>query len=170
MMIALALALPTVSLQLGPLLYDAEAITIVGQVFGIIFLLYVAFVLLRVVFKSTVVTVDTICASICVYLLLGIMCSLGYSLLEITQPGSFRLSAVNESVEASVRFLGTSSEIPIYYSFITMTTLGYGDIVPTHPASRMLSVLQALTGQLYLVVLVARLVGLHIAHSMGEIK
>lgn len=167
MMIALALALPTVSLQLGPLLYDAEVITIVGQVFGIIFLLYVVFVLLRVVFKINVVTVDTICASICVYLLLGIMCSLGYSLLEITQPGSFRLSAANESVEPSMRFLGTHSEIPIYYSFITMTTLGYGDIVPTNPASRMLSVLQALTGQLYLVVLVARLVGLQIAHSTG---
>ena len=114
MMIALALALPTVSLQLGSLLYGAEVITIVGQVFGIIFLLYVVFVLLRVVFKINVVTVDTICASICVYLLLGIMCSLGYSVLEITQPGSFRLSVASESVEPSMRFLGTHSEIPIY--------------------------------------------------------
>lgn len=63
--------------------------------------------------------------------------------------------------------MGAQLEIPIYYSFVTMTTLGYGDIVPTNPASRMLSVLQALTGQLYLVVLVARIVGLHITHSAG---
>ncbi len=77
------------------------------------------------------------------------------------------MSAANASNASSMRFLGLQLEIPIYYSFVTMTTLGYGDIVPVNPAARMLSVLQALTGQLYLVVLVARLVGLHIAHSTG---
>ncbi len=167
MVIALALAIPTVSLQWGPLVYDAEAVTVVGHIFGIIFLLYVVSVLLRVIFTVNAVTFDTICASVCVYLLFGIVWSLGYSLLESTQPGSFRLSAPNELSSASMRFLGAQLDIPIYYSFVTMTTLGYGDIVPTNPSSRMLSILQALTGQLYLVVLVARLVGLHITHSTG---
>ena len=53
----------------------------------------------------------------------------------------------------------------IYYSFITLTTLGYGDIVPVSPSARSLATLEALTGQLYLTVLVARLVGLHITHA-----
>lgn len=53
----------------------------------------------------------------------------------------------------------------IYYSFVTLTTLGYGDIVPVSPSARSLATLEALTGQLYLTVLVARLVGLQITHS-----
>ncbi len=53
----------------------------------------------------------------------------------------------------------------VYYSFVTLTTLGYGDIVPVNPSVRALATLEAITGQLYLTVLVARLVGLHITHS-----
>ena len=56
----------------------------------------------------------------------------------------------------------------VYFSFITLTTVGYGDIAPVAAASRMTSVLEALFGQLYLAVLVARLVGLHIIHAMEE--
>ena len=52
---------------------------------------------------------------------------------------------------------------------VTLTTLGYGDIVPTSGTARMLSVAEAVTGQLYLTVLVARLVGLHISQSVREV-
>jgi hypothetical protein len=52
-----------------------------------------------------------------------------------------------------------------YFSFITLTTVGYGDIVPHSPAARTLAALEAITGQIYLTVLVARLVGLHIVHA-----
>ena len=52
-----------------------------------------------------------------------------------------------------------------YFSFVTMTTLGYGDIVPTVPFARVVATLQAVVGQMYLTALVARLVGLHIAHT-----
>ena len=58
----------------------------------------------------------------------------------------------------------TAAEM-VYYSFVTLTTLGYGDIVPVSPSARALATLEALTGQLYLTVLVARLVGLHITHA-----
>jgi hypothetical protein len=53
----------------------------------------------------------------------------------------------------------------IYYSFVTLTTLGYGDISPITPEVKTLSILEAVVGQLYLAVILARLVGLHIAHS-----
>ena len=56
----------------------------------------------------------------------------------------------------------------VYYSFVTLTTLGYGDIVPIAPSARALATLEAITGQLYLTVLVARLVGLHITHSSKQ--
>jgi len=58
--------------------------------------------------------------------------------------------------------------IEFYYSLVTMTTLGYGDIVPTAPTSRSLATLQAVVGQLYLTVIVARLVGLHVAGSIAN--
>jgi hypothetical protein len=54
----------------------------------------------------------------------------------------------------------------LYFSFATLTTLGYGDIVPVSAIARTLATLEAITGQLYLAVLVARLVGLHIAESL----
>ena len=56
----------------------------------------------------------------------------------------------------------------LYFSFATLTTHGYGDIVPTSPISRMLASMEAITGQLYLAVLVARLVGMHIVYSMDH--
>ncbi len=56
----------------------------------------------------------------------------------------------------------------LYFSFSTLTTLGYGDIVPVSPLARMLTSVEAITGQLYLTVLVARLVGLHITESLSQ--
>ena len=53
----------------------------------------------------------------------------------------------------------------VYYSFVTMTTLGYGDIVPVSPAARTLAYMEAAMGQIYVAVLIARLVGLHTARK-----
>jgi hypothetical protein len=65
--------------------------------------------------------------------------------------------------------IGTGQPVGVlYFSFVTLTTLGYGDVVPTSPVTRTLASLEAITGQLYLTVLVARLVGLHIAESLGQ--
>ncbi len=57
-----------------------------------------------------------------------------------------------------------------YFSFETLTTLGYGDIVPRSPAARMLATIEAVMGQIYLTVLIARLVGLHIAHASSSTR
>jgi hypothetical protein len=55
-----------------------------------------------------------------------------------------------------------------YFSFVTMTTLGYGDISPVSPAAKSMAITQAITGQVYLAVLVARLVGINIAQQMKK--
>ncbi len=67
-------------------------------------------------------------------------------------------------VKREMVFGGEKSLIPMYYSFVALTTLGYGNIVPVSPPARILAILEATLGQIYLTVLVARLVGLHIAH------
>ena len=66
-----------------------------------------------------------------------------------------------------MRFGAERSITALYYSFVTLTTLGYGDITPVSASARMLSVVEAIIGQLYIAVLVARMVGLNIVHTRG---
>ncbi len=68
-------------------------------------------------------------------------------------------------MESTVDLATDYKILAIYYSFVTMTTIGFGDVVPTTPLARMCSVVQGISGQIYLTVLVARLVGLHIAEA-----
>jgi hypothetical protein len=86
----------------------------------------------------------------------GIAWAMAYSALDLLVPNSF-------TVQMNVG--GQSSLTPFYFSFVTLTTLGYGDISPVKPFARILCIIEAIIGQLYLVVLVARLVSQHIAHS-----
>ena len=166
--IAIALATPAILLQLLHLMLEWDGIETAKYILVILFLSYVIFIILKHLFEIDRVTLDTICASLCVYLILGLLFSIVYSLIEILEPGSFAFSLSDNIEEGKMRFGGAQSIFALYYSFVTMTTLGYGDIVPASAAARMLAAIQALMGQLYLVVLVARLVGLHISHSHSK--
>ena len=105
----------------------------------------------------------------CIYLLLGVLWALVYSALELLAPESFTIMVAGGAGNEAMRFRADQAIFPLYYSFITLTTLGYGDVVPSSPPARMLAALEAIMGQLYLAVLVARLVGLHIAQAtMGR--
>jgi voltage-gated potassium channel len=119
--------------------------------FRIVFFLVVAATLIYQVATSAEVTLGVIVGAIDGYLLLGMMGGGALSIVEIASPGSF--SAV-----------GSSLEHPdlLYYAFITMTTVGYGDISPVAPAARSVAVLLAVAGQLYIAVLMALLVGKYI--------
>jgi len=91
-----------------------------------------------------------------VYLLLGLLWAVWYDSIEVLQPGSFGVSA--QKGEASLPQLA-------YFSFTTLTTLGFGDIVPLRSLARSLVMLEALVGQLFPVILIARLVTLEIEHQ-----
>ena len=167
-LIAGMLALPAILLRGLTLLVETDALLTANYSLDMLFLGYTAAVILKYLFTSDRVTVDTICASVCVYLLLGVLWSDAYSLLDILDADSFVFVLAEDRDTRLMRFGGGYSIFPLYYSFVTMTTLGYGDIIPTSAAARMLAALEAVTGQLYLAVLVARLVGLHIAHSTSR--
>ncbi len=132
-------------------------------------LAYTLLLLLRFLFSERQVTFEAISASLCGYLLLGVLWANVYSLLDLVQLNSFSFpsavagSATSEST--SLRFGTERSATALYFSYVTLTTLGYGDIVPATTPARMLCTVEAIMGQLYLVVLVARLVGLHIAQE-----
>ena len=126
----------------------------------IVFLSITAYMMLRHIISSNV-SHDTICGAICVYMLIGTTYTMIYaSVLDIDPSAvSFNQSLGSSGADTSERF----SQL-MYFSFCTYTTLGYGDITPVHRTARMFACrLEAVTGQLYLTILVARLVGLHIA-------
>ncbi len=165
--ISSSLAVPMIVLQVLNILLGWDGIAVVNHLLGLSFLSYTVIVILGFLFNSDRVTFNVICASLCVYLLLGVIWSIAYSLLEILAPGSFTFSLAEGDQSGMMRFGGAESVFTLYYSLVTLSTLGYGDIVPASGPARMLAVVEAIIGQLYLVVLVARLVGLHISQSAG---
>ena len=104
------------------------------------------------------VTWDTLCGAFSVYLILGLLWTCAYVLLELVEPGSFDFGQVDSSPEGLFeRFIG--------FSYTTLTTLGYGNVTPTNPRGDALTTLEAIVGQGYLAIVIARLVALQIAES-----
>jgi len=168
--IAMSLVVPTVLLKILNMIVDATALVVVEHLLEIAFLGFTAAVLLRYLFRCSRVTTNVIFASLCVYLLLGVLWAFIYSLIVVVEPGAFALQVDVDEHGPVMRLSGKTTEYPLYYSFVTLTTLGYGDVVPIAPGARMFAVVEALVGQMYLTVLVARLVGLHIAQASRSSK
>ncbi|WP_396626182.1 ion channel [Luteitalea sp.] len=113
-----------------------------------------ALVILRRVFAAGPITVARIEGAVAVYLLVGVLWAMLFEALVLQFPGAITTAT---GVTPSATDLS-------YLSFVTLTTVGYGDVTPVAPAARSLAVVEALIGQLYPAVLIARLVSLEIAH------
>ena len=122
---------------------------------GIVFVLFVVGNLLRFVLNAPSVNTEVLCASISAYLLLGLLWTFGYWLIAELIPDAF---AFNASTVADRSMKGLNG---LYFSFITLSTVGYGDITPVSRAARWLAAMEAMTGLLYVAVLIARLVSLY---------
>jgi hypothetical protein len=131
-------------------LWHALALASAALLFGLL----VAMILSDVV-RVQVVTMDTVFGAATAYLALGLLWAMLYALLELTVPGSFH----GPTAEPHLQDFN-------YYSYVTLTTTGYGDVVPVSRPARGLAVMEALVGQLYLAVMIARLVSLQTAHEM----
>lgn len=105
---------------------------------------------------------DAVFGAVCGYLLLGIIWSILYSAVEMATPGSFRMPVRGDTAVAATR---PDRGILSYYSFITLATVGYGDVTPTTPLARTLAWIEAITGQFYLAILVAGLVGFKVTQA-----
>jgi len=103
------------------------------------------------------VTVATIAGALAVYLLMGLLWAHGYYLLDVASPEALSLGLSGEDVEQT-RFGAC-----VYFSYVTLTTLGYGDMAPISSVARSLAMTEAIAGQFYVAVLIARLVGIHAA-------
>ncbi len=115
------------------------------------------------VLGSKVVTGDTIRGAIIIYLFIGSLFSSIYILIEVVSPGSFLIT--NSAGHPSISSSSEISRLFGYFSFVTLTTLGYGDIIPIKDFSRTMAWIEAFIGQIYLAVIIARLVGIYIAQE-----
>lgn len=153
--IALVLAIPALLLDWSSYVMKAPSLADASRIMTALFTAYVLIVILSFILKQKEVTTDVLMAAVCGYFFLGFMWAFTFLFLEAVQPGSFQV-AQGQSADAG-QFL--------YFSFVTMTTLGYGDMTPISSGARSLAVLSAVMGQLYLAVTIARLVGMHISQS-----
>ncbi len=139
---------------------DNDTLHFISQLTLFVFLLLATFNAMRQVAVGNEINPNRIVGAVCVYLLLGVMWSIAYSALEYSQPGSFK----------GLTELASPAWNPdwIYFSFVTITTLGYGDITPLTQTARSLSFAEAIVGQFYIAVLVAGLVSAYISAKQGS--
>lgn len=119
------------------------------------FLGLVTYGIFKSVFAQNAVLKDTLFGAVCVYVLLGLTWAYLYIFLESLQPGSFNLQ-----LPADDAFGALSSDL-LYYSYTTLTTLGYGDITPVTAQARSLAIVEQVVGVLYIAIMLARLVSMY---------
>lgn len=119
-----------------------------------VFTLFMVFIIMLFVFQAPVITRDILSASIVAYLFVALFFAKSFLVLELLSPGSFSISSDRIMTDPSVMK---------YFSFVTLTTLGYGDVVPISNQAKTMVISEAFIGQIYLTVLIARLVGVYAA-------
>lgn len=148
----------SVGVRLTGHVVDHAGVRIIGDLLTALSLGLVTGVLFLYVVRAVHVDTNVLSAALCVYLLLGLTFALLYAALEVVAPGSFAMPDDPASAVPS-RFVGRTPDY-VYYSLITMTTTGFGDIRPVSQIARSLTVIEVLAGQIYLAVMIARLVSL----------
>lgn len=132
---------------------------IVNSVLQIMFLGYICIHIFSFILGARALTNQLIFAALCMYLLMGLLWSFIYTLLFAIDPESIRLASAIDWEESP----GDVFSEMYYFSFVTLTTLGYGDILPVSQLARSLATMEAILGQLYLAVVIASLVGIQIS-------
>ena len=151
MLIVSVITVPALLVRWTSWLFPTADLAVWREISTLATLVVLCCVVLALVLRRGPITTRRIQGAIAVYLLLGFIWAEAYELVALWHPGAFT-GAVD----------GSGSLPWTYYSFVTLTTMGYGDIMPVHPLARAVAVLEALTGQLYLAIMLARLVSLEL--------
>lgn len=133
----------------------------IGWIFsivGLVLLLYCASIIVISLFNALDVSMDEVAGAVNVYLIVAFLWAHAYHLLEKIRPGSFGIAEPTAE----------SFPILVYFSIVTLTTLGYGDITPVTPAARVLVTFEAILGQIYVPVVVGYLLSLHISRKLNR--
>jgi hypothetical protein len=138
-------------------LFPHETFILVSNCLALFYLVLLTSLILSQALREGETTSHRIMGGVAAYLLLGLIWSLAYDLIAFRIPGAFNIQGPStpgdpESIQSHL----------FYFSFVTLTTIGFGEIVPVHPIARMLVILEGVTGQLFPAILIARLVALQV--------
>jgi voltage-gated potassium channel len=142
--------------------FDLRIIKGISKGINVILFIIIVFDLVKKVSQARMVSPKVILEAINGYLMIGLVFSIAVAFLSGLNPGSFSFDMINaQPFQAGYPFYQY-----IYYTFITLATVGYGDIVPLTPVARSMSILISVTGQLYIAVVIALLVGKYISQEV----
>jgi voltage-gated potassium channel len=167
-LLAVVLGVPTVvGLWTGYVLpgLPPRALASAFHLVAVLFLVFTNATLLRGIHKDEKVSADTIYGAFCGYLLLGLIFGHLYCLVEWLKPGSFSGGA---NIASQLQNQDQRHFMLAYFSFVTLTSVGYGDITPASDAARGLAVVEALCGQFYLAVLIGELIGKRVSQVLAD--
>jgi hypothetical protein len=134
----------------------------VQDVFGLLFFALLARLVFKRIFRDGPMTFYRIQGSVVIFLLIGLMYAMLYTVLERYYPNSLHVAEGEQVIKS------TYSQM-LYFSFVTMTTLGIGDMIPSTPTAKALVVFQGMIGLLYPVIMIARLVSLEVSHRQFRV-
>ncbi len=165
LILAVALGSPALGAQMAPSLLGEHGTLMVRMGASSVLLTYVASLISVFLVRQERVSADMVLGAINVYLLFAIAFMFLHAIVEIVNPGAYLYQGENLSVALKGHPEVDALAFLLYFSVVTLTTLGYGDIAPAIPAARMVCSLEAVIGQLFVAVFIARLVSLHIGRK-----
>jgi voltage-gated potassium channel len=166
--VAAILIVPSIGCRIALPFTANPTVEMVGAISSGLFLSVTVVALVSRLFIIRSVTLDIISAAVCAYLLMGIAFAYAFATIELLHPGSFSAKLFLESTRGVVPLLASFHSL-LYFSFVCLTTTGFGDIAPISEPARSFSVMESVLGQFYMAILIARLVSLQVAQSMmGE--
>jgi hypothetical protein len=131
---------------------------------AMVFLVYIIAHFLRFILHTPHVTGEVLCSAVATYLLLAMLWAFAYAIVARLDPGSFAFNVKEDPHPSMARFQA------LYFSFCTLTTVGYGDIAPVSNTARTLAMAESTTGMFYATILVARLVALYSTNQSDRLK
>jgi len=149
----LLVAAPFVIIDALNFFFTSHLLLIINLGLGIFLYFYISFLMVKHLLSIRAVTADMIYSAVSIYFLIGIGWAGIYDLLEFISPGSFT---------------GQSETDLLYFSFVTLTTLGFGDVLPLSTLAQRLVIIEATTGSIYMTVIVAIIVGRYMSMPDGE--
>jgi voltage-gated potassium channel Kch len=152
--IILFIAAPFVILDGLDFFFPSRLLMIVAFSFASVLYFYIVFLLMRILLSIRVVTADLIYCAISIYLLIGIGWAGIYTTVEVISPGSF--SGTSESGDL------------LYFSFVSLTTVGYGDVLPLSILGKRLAIFEAAMGSIYMAVIIAMIVGRYMSMQLEQ--
>ena len=166
LLIGIVLVVPTLIMNWSGLLSPLGTVYVVSGLY-ILFLLYIGFFICRFLFETEEISLNMVFAALCLYMYIGLIWMFIYVIAEVSRPGSF--SFPTELPADPDTYINSLWNNFSYFSFVTLSTLGYGDVTPLTRFTRAWAILEAVIGQLYLAVIVARVVGLYIVNRRNNL-